>query len=148
MGKRAASNTSDTLKTNTKAKKKLEDHIRKNKNSEEKLSCSLWREFSLRGCRSSESKIRCPIDSQYCDRFHNCSCRRKHKAKTKIIFQLLLQLLSQKKEHQEATSDMLLQPLRPPFSATFGILFQLNQWQPVLLAGAPLTFCLWLSYWC
>lgn len=83
MGKRAASNTSDTLQTNTKAKKKSEDHIRKNKNSEEKLSCSLWREFSLRGCRSSESKIRCPIDSQYCDRFHNCSCQRKHKAKTK-----------------------------------------------------------------
>lgn len=53
-----------------------------------------------------------------------------------------------KKEHQEATSDMLLQPLRPPFPATFGIFFQLSQWQPVSLVGAPLTFCLWLSYWC
>lgn len=56
--------------------------------------------------------------------------------------------VTKKKKHQEATSDMLLQPLRSPFPATFGILFQLSQWQPVLLAGAPLTFCLWLSYLC
>lgn len=86
MGERAASNTSGTLQTNTNTKKKSEDHIRKSKNSEEKLSCSLWREFSLRGCCSSESEIRCPIDSKYCDKFHNCSCQRKHKAKTKKLY--------------------------------------------------------------
>lgn len=56
--------------------------------------------------------------------------------KQKIIFQLLLQLLSQKREHQEATSDMLLQPLRPLFC---------DLWHPLPAQPMTASFADWCS---
>lgn len=133
----------------TPKQRRSQKSIQKNKNSEEKLSYSMWREFSLRGCRSSESKIRCPVDSKYCDRFHNCSCQRKHKAKTKKnnISITPSAFTTKKKKKKGAPRSHLRYATSAPRTSLFCDLWHPLPVQP-MTASAPLTFCLWLSYWC
>lgn len=81
-------------------------------------------EFALEVAVPQRARLDVLFIAKHCDRFHSCSCQKKHKAKTKNNnISITSSALSHKKEHQEATSDVLLQPLGLLFSTAFSILF-------------------------
>lgn len=61
------------------------------------------------------ARLDVPVDSKYCDRFHNCSCQRKHKAKIKKYFNHFFSFYHKKRSIKKPPQRCYFSPSDLPF---------------------------------